>query len=196
MLVLQGAQDGVRPDWVSPFLCSFNFLFLLTIGLSNGSACDSCVAAKWGCSEKKADRKRKKADVDLTADSDDSELCRNIRAVEQKKLEWASEMSRAIAALGKTLAEMKLAEQRWWREVDRKLKKIQQGIDKVSTEEEEEETLTETERRMRKDANDKGKEKEKAEEAEEADDADAEESTPVDGDVDHCGPGGARFSSS
>ena len=81
--------------------------------------------------EKKADRKRKKADVDLTADSDDSEFRRNIRAVEQKKLEWASEMSRAIAALGKMLAEMKLAEQRWRRDVDRKLKKIQQGIESV-----------------------------------------------------------------
>ena len=159
LLVLQGAQGRVRPDWVSPFFFSFQILFLLTIRLSNGTACDSCVAAKRGCTEKKADRKRKKADVDLTADSDDSELRRNVRAVEQKKPEWASEMSRAIAALGRTLAEMKLAEQRWRRDVDRKLRKIQQGIDKVSTEEEEEETLTETERRRQKDASEKGKKK-------------------------------------
>ena len=121
--------------------------------------------------------------MDLTADSDDSELRRNVRAVEQKKPEWASEMSRAIAALGKTLAEMKLAEQRWRREVDKKLRKIQQGIDKVSTEEEEE-TLTETERRRQKGVSEKGKEKEEAEDADEADDADAEGSTPADGDVD------------
>ena len=116
--------------------------------------------------------------MDLTADSDDSEARRNVQAVEQRKPEWASEMSRAIAALGKTLAEMKLAEQRWRRDVDRKLRKIQQGIDKVSTEEEEEETLTETERRRQKGVSEKGKEKE------ETDDADAEGSTPADGDVD------------
>ena len=103
--------------------------------------------------------------------------------VEQKKPEWASEMSRAIAALGKTLAEMKLAEQRWRREVDKKLRKIQQGINKVSKEEEEE-MLTETERRKKKDASDKGKEKEEPEDADEADEADAEGSTPADGDVD------------
>ena len=115
--------------------------------------------------------------MDLTADSDDSEARRNVRAVEQRKPEWASEMSRAIAALGKTLAEMKLAEQRWRRDVDRRLRKIQQGIDKVSTEEEEE-TLTETERRRQKGVSEKGKEKE------ETDDADAEGSTPADGDVD------------
>ena len=121
--------------------------------------------------------------MDLTADSDDSELRRNVRAVEQRKPEWASEMSRAIAALGKTLAEMKLAEQRWRRDVDRKLRKIQQGIDKVSTEEEEE-TLTETERRRQKGVSEKGKEKEETEDADEADDADAEGSTPADGDVD------------
>lgn len=119
----------------------------------------------------------------MTADSDDSELRRNVRAVEQSKPEWASEMSRAIAALGKTLAEMKLAEQRWRREVDKKLRKIQQGIDKVSTEEEEE-TETETERRRQKGVSEKGKEKEEAEDADEADDADAEGSTPADGDVD------------
>ena len=59
---------------------------------------------------RKVDTKRKKADVDLTADSDNSEGRRIIRAVEQKKPEWASEMSRAIAALRRTLAEMKLAE--------------------------------------------------------------------------------------
>ena len=134
--------------------------------------------------EKKAERKRKKADVDLTADSDDLELRRNVRVVEQSKPEWASEMWRAIAALGKTLAEMKLAEQRWRRDVDRKLRKIQQGINKVSTEEEEEETETETERRRQKDVSEKGKEKEEAEDADEADDADAEGSTPADGDVD------------
>ena len=122
--------------------------------------------------------------MDLTADSDDSEARRNVRAVEQRKPEWASEMSRAIAALGKTLAEMKLAEQRWRRDVDRKLRKIQQGIDKVSTEEEEEETLTETERRRQKGVSEKGKEKEETEDADEADDADAEGSTPADGDVD------------
>ena len=122
--------------------------------------------------------------MDLTADLDDSEVCRNVRAVEQSKPEWASEMSRAIAALGKTLAEMKLAEQRWQRDVDRKLRKIQQGIDKVSMEEEEEETLTETERRRKKDASEKGKEKEEMEDADEADDVDAEGSTPADGDVD------------
>ena len=116
--------------------------------------------------------------MDLTADSDDSEVRRHVRAVEQSKPEWASEISRAIAALGKTLAEMKLAEQRWRRDVDRKLRKIQQGIDKVSTEEEEEEMLTETERRRQKDASEKGKEKEETE------DADAEGSTPADGDVD------------
>ena len=121
--------------------------------------------------------------MDLTADSDDSEARRNVRAVEQRKPEWASEMSRAIAALGKMLAEMKLAEQRWRRDVDRKLRKIQQGIDKVSTEEEEE-TLTETERRRQKGVSEKGKEKEETEEAEEADDAEAEGSTPADGDVD------------
>ena len=115
--------------------------------------------------------------MDLTVDSDDSELCRNVWAVEQSKPEWASEMSRAIAALGKTLAEMKLAEQRWRRDVDRKLRKIQQGIDKVSTE-------TETERRRQKDVSEKGKEKEETEDADEADDADAEGSTPADGDVD------------
>ena len=187
VLVLQGAQDRVRPDWVSRLSFSIKILFLLTIRLSNGSACDSCVGAKRGCSEKKAERKRKKADVDLTADSDDSEVRRHVRAVEQSKPEWASEMSRAIAALGKTLAEMKLAEQTWRRDVDRKLRKIQQGIDKVSTEEEEEETLTETERRRQKDASEKGKEKEEtedADEADEADDADAEGSTPADGDVD------------
>ena len=51
--------------------------------------------------------------MDLTVDLDDSEVRQTIQAVEQKKPEWASEMSRAIAALGKTLAEMKLAEQRW-----------------------------------------------------------------------------------
>ena len=85
------------------FSFSFKILFLLTIRLSNGSACDSCIAAKRGCSEKKAERKRKKADVDLTADSDNSEIRQNVRAVEQQKPEWASEMSRAIAALGKTL---------------------------------------------------------------------------------------------
>ena len=123
--------------------------------------------------------------MDLTADSDDSEVCRNVWAVEQSKPEWASEMSRAIAALGKTLAEVKLAEQRWRRDVDRKLRKIQQGIDKVSTEEEEEEeTLTETERRRQKDVSEKGKEKEETEDVDEADDADAEGSTPADGDVD------------
>ena len=122
--------------------------------------------------------------MDLTADSNDSELCRNVRAVEQSKPEWALEMSRAIAALGKTLVEMKLAEQRWWRDVDRKLRKIQQGIDKVSTEEEEEETLTETERRRQKDVSEKGKEKEETEDADEADEADAEGSTAADGDVD------------
>ena len=120
--------------------------------------------------------------MDLTADSDDSEARRNVRAVEQRKPEWASEMSRAIAALGKTLAEMKLAEQRWRRDVDRKLRKIQQGIDKVSTEEEE--TLTETERRRQKGVSEKGKEKEEAEDADKADDADTEGSTPADGDVD------------
>ena len=27
VLVLQGAQDGVRPDWVSPFSFSFKFFF-------------------------------------------------------------------------------------------------------------------------------------------------------------------------
>ena len=122
--------------------------------------------------------------MDLTADSDDLEVRRNVRAVERSKLEWASEMSRAIAALGKTLAEMKLAEQRLWRDVDRKLRKIQQGIDKVLTEEEEEETLTETERRRKKDASEKGKEKEEVDDADDADDADAEGSTPADGDVD------------
>ena len=121
--------------------------------------------------------------MDLTADSDDSEVRRNVRAVEQSKPEWASEMSRAIAALGKTLAEMKLAEQRWRRDVDRKLRKIQQGIDKVSTEEEEE-TLTEMERRRQKGVSEKGKEKEEMEDADKADDADAEGSTPADGDVD------------
>ena len=120
--------------------------------------------------------------MDLTADSDDSEARRNVRAVEQSKPEWASEMSRAIAVLGKTLAEMKLAEQRWRRDVDRKLRKIQQGIDKVSTEEEE--TLTETERRRQKGVSEKGKEKEEAEDADKADDADTEGSTPADGDVD------------
>ena len=46
LLVLQGAQDGVCPDWVSLFFFSFKFLFLLTIRLSNGTVCDSCVAAK------------------------------------------------------------------------------------------------------------------------------------------------------
>ena len=122
--------------------------------------------------------------MDLMADSDDSELRRNVWAVEQKKPEWASEMSRAIAALGKTLAEMKLAEQRWRRDVDRRLRKIQQGIDKVSTEEEEEETLTETERRRQKGVSEKGKEKEETEDADKAEDADAEGSTPADGDVD------------
>ena len=121
--------------------------------------------------------------MDLTADSDDLEARRNVRAVEQRKPEWASKMSRAIAALGKTLAEMKLAEQRWRRDVDRKLRKIQQGIDKVSTEEEEE-TLTETERRRQKGVSEKGKEKEEAEDADKAEDADAEGSTPADGDVD------------
>ena len=121
--------------------------------------------------------------MDLTADSDDSEARRNVRAVEQSKPEWASEMSRAIAALGKTLVEMKLAEQRWRRDVDRKLRKIQQGIDKVSTEEEEE-TEMETERRRQKGVSEKGKEKEETEDADEADDADAEGSTPADGDVD------------
>ena len=111
--------------------------------------------------------------MDLTADSDDSEVRRHVRAVEQSKPECASEMSRAIAALGKTLAEMKLVEQRWRRDVDRRLRKIQQGIDKVSTEEEEE-TLTLTERRRQKGVSEKGKEKE------ETDDADVEGSTPAD----------------
>ena len=125
--------------------------------------------------------------MDLTAESDNSEVRRNVRAVEQSRPEWASEMSRAFAALGKTLAEMKLAEQRWRRDMDRKLRKIQQGVDKVSTEEEEEETLTLTERRRQKDASEKGKKKEETEDAEDvddADDADAEGSTPADGDVD------------
>ena len=27
LLVLQGAQDGVRPDWVSPFSFSYKFFF-------------------------------------------------------------------------------------------------------------------------------------------------------------------------
>ena len=84
-------------------------------------------------------------------------------------------MSRAIAGLGKTLAKMKLAEQRWQREVDRKLVKIQQGIDNMSTEEEE--TLTEMEKK-KKSAGDKGKKREQPE------GADTEGSMPGDGDVD------------
>ena len=75
-----------------------------------------------------------------------------------------------------------MVEQRWWREVDRKLVKIQQGIDNMSMVEEEMETETETERKKKKkDASDKGKEREKPEDAE---DADAEGSTLVDRDVD------------
>ena len=48
VLVLQGAQDRVRPDWVSHLSFYIKILFLLTIRLSNGSACDSCVGAKRG----------------------------------------------------------------------------------------------------------------------------------------------------
>ena len=72
-------------------------------------------------------------------------------------------MSRAIAALAKTLAEMKLVEQRWQREVDRKLVKIPEGIDNMLMEEEE--TLMETEKKKKKSASAKGKEREKPEDA-------------------------------
>ena len=67
--------------------------------------------------------------------------------------------------------------------MDRKLVKIQQGIDNMLMEEEE--MLTEMERKKKKkNTSDKGKEKEKSENVDEAADADAEGSMLVDGDID------------
>lgn len=79
--------------------------------------------------------------------------------------EWAEKMYNWIAALARTLSEIRMVEEKWWREMDRKVEKLQRSL------------LTDDE-----DTETESKEKESAESAESAE-KDADGSMEGDGDV-------------
>lgn len=76
--------------------------------------------------------------------------------------EWAEKMYNGMAALARTLSEIRMVEEKWWREMDRKVEKLQRSL------------LTDDE-----DTETESKEKESAESAEK----DADGSMEGDGDV-------------
>lgn len=76
--------------------------------------------------------------------------------------EWAEKMYNGMAVLARTLSEIRMVEEKWWREMDRKVEKLQRSL------------LTDDE-----DTETESKEKESAESAEK----DADGSMEGDGDV-------------
>ena len=49
--------------------------------------------------------------------------------MELEEPEWAVKLYDEIAALARTLSEMRLVEQKWWREMDQKLEKLQRDVE-------------------------------------------------------------------
>lgn len=85
-------------------------------------------------------------------------------------------MYNGIAALVRTLLEMRMAEEKWQREMDQKVEKLQRSVEYLLMDDED----TEMEKKKKKKkTSDKGKEKESAENAEK----DADGSTEGDRDV-------------